>query len=459
MRNEERRGEQSYDQYSRGHYPRGGYRDGGDGRLPPERGYSDGSPYGHGEYIRSSHSRDEFPDRDARQSPYGRGYNGRSQENLHPVYDQHHQRPSENERRGDGYAGYGQHARRSRGDEGRECKDGREVSPGRQYSNGSQPDQGEGRREGSQNGRQSPPGAEVARADEPVGDDSPEEEVTQQGEVERAPSNCSSALDDNILEFTPQKETDESDRLRKMRERKFKQMEERRKKMLEARSVQTRPEQSPASVASSSRRKSAPESGRPPRPPINRPPPLTHVGEPCTANTRNTPASAKSDKPTSKLTRPASNRSTRMSPLSSCKSWLEKPKGNRDKANRKVIKNAIMSLFQGEASRQIRETLLASLEGEALRHDDRLLVLFRGAHSGRHDFRALYSLREDKWTRIVHLLPSPQFIDNDMCFKFFRFDCAQREFKELESVKGISGVVDAVFLKPQFLKAKVVTEK
>jgi len=142
---------------------------------------------------------------------------------------------------------------------------------------------------------------------------------------------------------------------------------------------------------------------------------------------------------------------------SSSRQLSDKTKGRLDRANRKVMKIAIHTLLQGEASRHIRETLLSSLEGEALRHDDRLLVLFRGIHSGRHAFRALYSLRDDKWTRIVHLLPSPPFIDSDMCLKFFRFDCAQREFKELEGMKSISGVVDAVFLRPQFLKSKLVT--
>ncbi|CAD7963002.1 unnamed protein product [Amoebophrya sp. A25] len=131
------------------------------------------------------------------------------------------------------------------------------------------------------------------------------------------------------------------------------------------------------------------------------------------------------------------------------------PKGCKEKSNRKLIRNAILLLLQGEASRSLRETILQQID--SVLQDERFVILFRGMHKGRRDFRALYALRGGKWMRVAHLFLCPQVMNSAMVEHFYRFDSGTRTFKEIEGASEISGAVDAVFLKPEFLpKAKKI---
>ncbi|CAD7945402.1 unnamed protein product [Amoebophrya sp. A120] len=121
----------------------------------------------------------------------------------------------------------------------------------------------------------------------------------------------------------------------------------------------------------------------------------------------------------------------------------------KEKSNRKLTRNAVLLLLQGEASRSLRETVLAQIDG--VLQDERFVIVFRGMHKGRRDFRALYALREGRWVRVAHLFQCPACISDEMVERYYRFDTGGRTFKEIEGASEISGAVDAVFLKPEFL--------
>jgi hypothetical protein len=80
-------------------------------------------------------------------------------------------------------------------------------------------------------------------------------------------------------------------------------------------------------------------------------------------------------------------------------------------------------------------------------------------HTGRRDFRALYALRGNTWQRVDDenhraAFKSPPQIAERMVLHYYRYDSGNREFKEIIGAHEISGVVDAVFLRPEFLPKK-----
>jgi len=240
---------------------------------------------------------------------------------------------------------------------------------------------------------------------------------------------------------------EEAERLRRLREKKFKQLDARheqlaqRKKSIESSNSNVVHDQGKDTPQPSTNHPS--NVTKPPKQPLSTRPLDNNTG----IRDRSSPANRRGT---------IESMGTYDGRQRSIERGVRKKSRQDHRSNRKVIKLALNNLLQGEASRSIRESLLATLETEDFRNEERFVILFRGSHTGRHDFRALYCFRDNKWQRIIYLLPSPTVIEDGMALSYFRFDSAAREFKQLENVTQISSVVDALFLKAQYLKSKVI---
>lgn len=126
-------------------------------------------------------------------------------------------------------------------------------------------------------------------------------------------------------------------------------------------------------------------------------------------------------------------------------------------SNRKLIRNALeRHCLKGEANREQRQQLLEPFDTE-LADYDRFVILFRSLHTGRHDFRALYGYRPadrgggGTWVRVLQTHPSPPLLEEGMVALSLRYNCGSKEFKEVPKVQELVNVVDAVFVKPEYL--------
>jgi hypothetical protein len=126
-------------------------------------------------------------------------------------------------------------------------------------------------------------------------------------------------------------------------------------------------------------------------------------------------------------------------------------RSNNKVSNHQIIKSAITSVcLAGEPNKKKRVEVLEALN----RTTHNVIILFRNSTGTKQDFKAIYVYNESK-NRLEFIFgskDSPEVIDQLMVNAFYRYDSGAKKFRVIPENKSLSLAVNAVSIKPLFLK-------